>query len=72
MPGLDPQIATHKLNILPNARPVKQQQRRFRTDIMDAIEAEVKKLIACGFVREEHHPDWGANVVPVIKKTGKV
>ena len=27
MPGLDPQVAMHRLNIKPDAKPVKQQQR---------------------------------------------
>jgi len=35
---------------------------------MEAIEAEVQKLIECGFIREEQHPDWVANIVPVLKK----
>jgi len=39
---------------------------------MRAIEAEVNKLIACGFIREEQHPDWVANIVPVLKKKGKI
>ena len=38
---------------------------------MEAIEAEVHKLIACGFMQEEQHPDWVANIVPVLKKSGK-
>jgi len=38
---------------------------------MGAIEAEVHKLIACDFIREEQHPDWVANIVPVLKKNGK-
>ena len=71
MPGLDPQVAMHRLNIKPDVKPVKQQQRRFRPNIMEAIEAEVHKLIACGFIREEQHPDWVANIVPVLKRTGK-
>jgi len=53
MPGLNPQVAIHRLNIKPDAKPVKQQQRHFRPDIMEAIEAEVQKLIECGFIREE-------------------
>ena len=53
MPRLDPQVAMHRLNIKPDTKPVKQQQRRFRPNIMKAIEAEVHKLIACGFIREE-------------------
>jgi hypothetical protein len=39
---------------------------------MEAIESEVKKLIDSGFVREEQHPDWVANIVPVTKKNGKI
>jgi len=57
MPRLDPQVAMHRLNIKPDAKPVKQQQRRFRLNIMEAIEVEVHKLIACGFIRDEQHPD---------------
>jgi len=41
MSGLDPQIAMYRLNIKPSVKPVKQQQRRFRLDIMEAIEAEI-------------------------------
>ena len=30
MPGLDPQVVIHRLNINPDAKPIKQQQRWFR------------------------------------------
>jgi len=39
---------------------------------MEAIESEVKKLIVSDFVREELHPNWVANIVPVLKKNGKI
>jgi len=39
---------------------------------MEAIKSEVKKLIDSDFVREEQHPDWVANIVPVSKKNGKI
>ena len=61
----------HRLNIKPDAKPVKQQQRLFRPNIMEAIEVKLHKLIACGFIREEQHPDWVANIIPVLKKNGK-
>ena len=44
MTGLDSQIAMHRLNINPDAKPVKQQQRQFHPEIMKAIESEVKSL----------------------------
>jgi len=72
MPGLDPQVAMHRLNIKPDVKPVKQQQRRFPPNVMEAIEAEVHKLIAYGFIWEEQHLDWVANIVPVLKKNGKI
>jgi len=39
---------------------------------MEAIQSEVKKLIDSDFTREEQHPEWVANIVPVTKKNGKV
>src|SRR5438045_7298526 len=39
---------------------------------MDAIEQEVRKLIDSGFIREEQHPDWVSNIVPVTKKNGSI
>ena len=37
-----------------------------------AIQSEVKKFIDSGFIREEQHPDWVANLVPVTKKNRKI
>ena len=68
MLGLDPKIAVHKLNLQENIKPVKQGQRRFRPDVMDKIEQEVQKLKNVGFIREEQHPEWLANIVPVTKE----
>lgn len=56
MPGLNPQVAMYRLNIKPDVKLVKQQQRQFRPDIMGAIEAEVNKLIESGFIRESNIP----------------
>ena len=39
---------------------------------MKAIETEVQKLKECGFIREEQHPDWVANIVPILKKNRKI
>ena len=38
---------------------------------MDKVE-EVQKLKSVGFIREEQHPEWLANIVPVIKKNGQI
>ena len=47
MPGLDPQ-AMHRLNIKPDVKPVKQQQRRFRPNIMEAMLTLKKDKILIG------------------------
>ena len=39
---------------------------------MEKIEKEVQKLRDVQFIREEQHPDWLANIVPVIKKNGRI
>jgi len=72
MPGLDPQVAMHCLNINLTAKPIKQQQQRFYPEIIEAIQSEVKKLIDSSFIRKEQHPDWVANIVPVTKKKWKI
>ena len=37
MPRLNPRVAMHRLNINSDVKPVKQQQRRFRPEIMEAV-----------------------------------
>jgi len=39
---------------------------------MEAIQSEVRKLINSGFIREEQHPDWVANIIPVTQKNRKI
>jgi len=39
---------------------------------MEAMEAEVQKLIECGFIREEQHSDCVANIVSILKKNKKI
>lgn len=72
MPGLDPRVATHKLAIDPQFRPVKQPPRRLRPEFQDQVIAEVDRLITAGFIKEVQYPRWLANIVPVEKKNGQV
>ena len=72
MPGLDLQIAMHRLNIKSDVKPVKQQQWQFHPDIMKAIKAKVHKVIECDFIREEQCPGQVANIVPILKKNGTI
>ena len=72
MPGLDPSIVVHQLPTREDVKPKKQKLRRFRPDLLLKIKEEVRKLLEVGFIEVSNYPDWVTNVVPVIKKNGKV
>ena len=71
MAGINPVHTSHKLNIIPSARPVRQKVRRFRPDEHQVIQMEVDNLLKEGFIREIKYQEWLANVVVVPKKGGK-
>ncbi|GFS40353.1 hypothetical protein Acr_00g0068050 [Actinidia rufa] len=70
-PGIDPEVAMHKLFTKPEYSPVRQKRRKFAPERLKVIEDEVNKLIKANVVREAHYPDWLANVVVAPKKGGK-
>ncbi|KAM1243275.1 hypothetical protein ACFX2G_035556 [Malus domestica] len=72
MPGLDPVIDVHHLAVKPETRPIKQTQRRYRSELISQIEAEIDKLIEAGFIREVQYPKWISNIVIVLKKSGQI
>ncbi|XP_074328121.1 uncharacterized protein LOC141666034 [Apium graveolens] len=52
MPGIDPELITHKLNVDPNRKSVKQKKRSFAPERQEAIKQEVEKLLEAGFIEE--------------------
>ena len=48
--GMDPQVASHSLNILPGTKPVVQKKKRFTYERQKLIVAEMKKLLDAGFI----------------------
>ena len=68
MPGVPRELAEHALNVLPNARPVKQSIRRFSEPNRKAIGEEVNRLLAADFIKEIKESTWVANLVLVPKK----
>ena len=71
MPGIDPEIIMHKLQVDPLHQPVRQKRRKFAPERDSVINDEVKGLLGVGFIRELQYPEWLANVVVVKKKNGK-
>ena len=71
MVGINPMVASHNLNVLPNAKLVRQKVRRFHPDRYQIIQTKVNNLLAADFIMEVKYPEWIANVVVVPKNCGK-
>ena len=63
--------ASHKLNVVLSARPVRQIVRPSHLDCHQIIQAEVDNLLKVGFIKEVKYLEWFTNVVEVPKKGGK-
>ena len=71
MPGIDPSVIVHRLNVSPSFPSIRQKKRVFALERDQAIAEEVCKLQEANFIREVYYPDWLANVVMVKKASGK-
>ncbi|XP_057426098.1 uncharacterized protein LOC130719491 [Lotus japonicus] len=63
VPGIDPNVITHKLAIRPGAKPVIQPRRRMSDEKNKAVQVETEKLIKAQFIREVQYPTWLTNLV---------
>ena len=71
MPGIDPSVITHRLNVHPSSKPMRHKKRVFAPERDNAIKEKVQKLTLAKFIREVYYPDWLANVVMVKKANRK-
>ncbi|KAI5335311.1 hypothetical protein L3X38_025444 [Prunus dulcis] len=67
MPGISPDIISHRVSVNPTVRPVRQKRRAYDLKHYEAMRAEVDKLSSIGFIKEVDYPTWLANVVMVRK-----
>jgi hypothetical protein len=70
MPDIPRKVTEHALWIKLGSKPVKQRLRRFDEEKRRAIDEEITKLLAVGFIREVYHPEWLASPI-LVKKNGK-
>ncbi|XP_074342297.1 uncharacterized protein LOC141679805 [Apium graveolens] len=70
MPGIDPNLITHRLNVDPTRKAVKQKKRTYASDRLEAIKQEVEKLLEAGCIEEVQFPKWLANPV-IVKKANE-
>ena len=71
MPGIPTELAEHRLQVDPKARPVKQGLRKMNAERRKAIGEEIARLLEAGFIMEVFHPEWLANPVLVLKKNNE-
>ena len=71
MPGIDPRVISHWLNVDLGARSIKQKRRGMVAKRQQPVQEEVGKLLAAHSIRESQYPDWLANVVLVKKINNK-
>ena len=71
MRGIDPTIITHRLNVSPSFKLIKQKRKSFALERQKSVNEEVDKLLQAGAIREVEYPEWLANVVLVKKSNGK-
>ena len=71
MGGINLAVITHKLNISPSFKLVKQKRRSCTPKRQKAINEEVNKLLQAKAIREVEYFNWLANVVLIKKANGK-
>ena len=57
MAGIDPTLASHKLNIIHTAKPVRQKIRCFHLVCHQIIQTEVNNLLSVAFIKEVKYPE---------------
>ncbi|KAI5334812.1 hypothetical protein L3X38_024945 [Prunus dulcis] len=67
MPGISPDIISHRLSVNPAVQPVRPKRRTYDPERYEAMRAEVDRLSSIRFIREVNYPTWLANVVMVRK-----
>ncbi|XP_058211507.1 uncharacterized protein LOC131323676 [Rhododendron vialii] len=72
LPGLSRDLVEHKLPIQAGFRPFKQPPRRMSNEVYLQVKEEIERLFNAGFIRTARYVTWLSNVVPVLKKNGKI
>ena len=65
--GIDPSVMSHRLNINPSKKPIKQKRQAMDTERYQALKEEVDKILSCDFIKESFYSSWLANHVQETK-----
>jgi hypothetical protein len=69
--GVSRDVIEHRLQVSPSAKPKKQKLHKMADEKMQAMKAEVHRLLDACFIKVVVYPKWLSNVVIVRKKNGK-
>uniref|UniRef100_A0A2N9J8K2 Reverse transcriptase domain-containing protein n=1 Tax=Fagus sylvatica TaxID=28930 RepID=A0A2N9J8K2_FAGSY len=72
LPGLNRRLVEHRLPIKAGFEPYQQAPRRMAPDIILKVKEEIERLVAANFIRPARYVEWLSNIVPVMKKNGKL
>ena len=72
MPGLDRGLVEHRLHIRPKFHPLQQPPRKMSKEVELKVKEEIEKLLKAKFIIPTRYVQWLANIVPVMKKNGKI
>jgi hypothetical protein len=64
-------IIEHRLQVNLSVKPRKHKIQKMSEEKVEAMKAEVQRLLDAGFIKEVTYPQWLANMVMVCKKNAK-
>ncbi|KAF8079800.1 hypothetical protein N665_1000s0005 [Sinapis alba] len=68
MPGIDPTITAHRLNVDPMYKPIKQKRHKLGPERAKAVNDKGDRLLGAVSIAEIKYSDWLANPVVLKKK----
>ena len=72
MPGLDKGLVEHQLPIRPEFHHFQQPPRRMSKEVELKVNEEIEKILKTKFIKPTRYVQWLANIVPIMKKNGKL
>ena len=72
MQGLDRSLVEHRLPIKTEFHPFQQPPRRMSKEVELKVKEEIEKILKAKFIRTIRYKQWLENIVPVMKKNGKL
>ena len=72
MPRLDRGLVEHRLPIRLELYHFQQPPRRMSKEVKLKLKEEIEKLLIAKFIRPTWYVQWLSNIVPVMKKNGKL